>query len=555
MESEPETMDGSTFIPGTVHLVDLEGTMHTKHASGGHRDIVLVPTPSNDPNDPLNWSPRRKLLSTTCMCVYTLMVGIASALIYSVETPITEATELTLDNLNSGTGYLFLLAGWGCLFWQPIALQYGKRPVYLISTLANTAIQIWAPHTKTNGQWIAKNILQGFFSAPIESLCEISITDLYFTHERGFYMALYALFLAGSNFLAPILAGFINDGQGWQWVLYWGGIFCGIGFVFLFFFMEETNYHRALTTNFISSSGNQTPSPQAHTSPEVIDEKKVAPEMEQCTLNDTETGIAQSYKEKTYLQKIALFQKADLGQPNRLLGMVQRPLIFLTFPVIFFSGFSYGSYLVWFNVLNGTSSLILGNSPYNFKSSMVGLSYISTLLGVIVAAIYTGKFGDWFMIRLARKRNGIMEPEYRLWLFGFCVVALPFGLILWGVGAAHHVHWFGLLFAMGVIACCNTIGITLSVNYCIDSYRDLSGEAIITVIVVRNTMSFAIGYGLTPWVTDMGYQNAFIVAAFIGLAQALTFLVFVKYGKTLRKRSIARYWKYVKEIEKAGLKH
>ena len=41
----------------------------------------------------------------------------------------------------------------------------------------------------------------------------------YYTHERGTYLALYALFLAGSNFLAPVFAGFINDGQGWRWVL------------------------------------------------------------------------------------------------------------------------------------------------------------------------------------------------------------------------------------------------------------------------------------------------------------------------------------------------
>ena len=29
-----------------------------------------------------------------------------------------------------------------------------------------------------NGQWIANKILQGFFGAPIESLCEISVTDI-----------------------------------------------------------------------------------------------------------------------------------------------------------------------------------------------------------------------------------------------------------------------------------------------------------------------------------------------------------------------------------------
>jgi hypothetical protein len=30
------------------------------------------------------------------------------------------------------------------------------------------------------------------------------------------------------------------------------------------------------------------------------------------------------------------------------------------------SRFSYGSYLVLFNILNGTASIILGGTPYNF---------------------------------------------------------------------------------------------------------------------------------------------------------------------------------------------
>ena len=37
---------------------------------------------------------------------------------------------------------------------------------------------IWAPYTTSNGQWIANKIFQGFFGAPIESLCEISVSDL-----------------------------------------------------------------------------------------------------------------------------------------------------------------------------------------------------------------------------------------------------------------------------------------------------------------------------------------------------------------------------------------
>jgi hypothetical protein len=96
--------DGDTQVPGTVHLVDLMGTISGRHAESGQRDIVLVPAPSSDPDDPLNWSPRRKALSTVCMCVYTLMVGIASAAIYSVLVPISEETGISLNSLNQGTG-------------------------------------------------------------------------------------------------------------------------------------------------------------------------------------------------------------------------------------------------------------------------------------------------------------------------------------------------------------------------------------------------------------------------------------------------------------------
>lgn len=71
-------MEDTNFIPGTVHLVDLEGTMRAKHAAGGQKDVVLVPAPSADPDDPLNWSPRRKLLSTTCMCVYVYVTMTAT---------------------------------------------------------------------------------------------------------------------------------------------------------------------------------------------------------------------------------------------------------------------------------------------------------------------------------------------------------------------------------------------------------------------------------------------------------------------------------------------
>jgi hypothetical protein len=62
-------MTESINIPGTVHLLDLDHDIQARHASSS-ADIVLHPTPSKDPNDPLNWAPRRKLLSLICQNLY-----------------------------------------------------------------------------------------------------------------------------------------------------------------------------------------------------------------------------------------------------------------------------------------------------------------------------------------------------------------------------------------------------------------------------------------------------------------------------------------------------
>ncbi len=107
-----ERLGKRDFVAGTVHLVDLEGIMNAKHASGsGKSDVVLVPAPSSDPDDPLNWSPKRKLMFTVCVNMYTLMVGIASAAIYSVLVPISLDTGIPIKTLNEGTGYMFLFFG------------------------------------------------------------------------------------------------------------------------------------------------------------------------------------------------------------------------------------------------------------------------------------------------------------------------------------------------------------------------------------------------------------------------------------------------------------
>ena len=328
-------------------------------------------------------------------------------------------------------------------------------------------------------------------------------------------------------------------------------------FVFLFFFMEETNFVRLHVQASVAAVTIEEEKRRESTSVETpADNKNSAVTGTNAGSTDTSEldDTVSQRKPKTYLTKLQLWQKEDLEKENQFWGMVKRPLIYFRFPVIVFCGFYYGSSLVWFNVLNATSALILSGT-YGFSTSMVGVSYIAPLLGVFVGAAYTGIWGNKFTLSMARKRGGILESEYRLWLLTPAIILLPFGLILWGVGSSRGIHWFGAVFAAFVVSGASAISVQGMCNYCIESYRALSGEAIVTVILIRNTMSFAIGYGVTPWVQNLGHQNAFIVAAAAGMVQCATVLIMIWKGKSLRKKSAARYAQYVEKMAAVGMAH
>ena len=105
--------------------------------------------------------------------------------------------------------------------------------------------------------------------------------------------------------------------------------------------MEETNYSRAIIVGH--EAGTKTPEePPAFPAEEYEKSGASIPAVEQA-----EASVPMAKKQKTYFEKLKLWQSTDAHKPNHLGSMVARPLIFLTFPVIFYAGFSYGSNLVW----------------------------------------------------------------------------------------------------------------------------------------------------------------------------------------------------------------
>lgn len=524
VETTVVTFPVNEGIPGTVHLVDVHNT--ELHKDG---EVVLIPKPSEDPDDPLNWSRLRKLVNISLVFLYTFATGVGGTSTYSILVPISEDTGITLAQLVNGTGYLFLLAGWGNIIWQPFALTFGRRPTYLLSILGCLAMSEWAAHIGSYGQWAACRCLFGLMVAPVEVLPELCVAELFFAHERGTFVGLYMLVLAVSNYLAPLIAGFINNTYGWQWVQHWAALLLALNFVLSFFFYEDTMYQRSMAEV------------------DEVESQKGGKEIHWAAVTLKTRYINMDIKKKSYFAKLKLWynnpQNVSFGQ---FIIMAVRPVyIFFGFPAIAFSGMFYGWALVWYNVYNATASSILSSPPYNFDSLQVGLTYIAPSIGALLGGLYSGPLTDWFMIRLAKRNNGVREPEQRLWgLSAYCIIIIG-GLILWGVGAAHEIPWGGILVGGAMVSFCNVLGGAYSIAYAVDSYKDISGESLVSVVLCRNTLSFALNYAITPWINHSGLQSTFIVASILGLLFGLTFLLMTWKGKALRKSSAERYWNLV----------
>lgn len=140
-------------------------------------------------------------------------------------------------------------------------------------------------------------------------------------------MGIYALTLSSSNVIAPIISGFINDGQGYRWVFYWPTIFLGIAFVFLFLFLEETNYERkfdAVIQTSDSSNGG------------IVSKKS---EKEGSTNHPPAVAVGEkSFARKTFLQRLSII---DEPRPFRMFYRIKHSLQFVTWPCIF-----YGNYTI-----------------------------------------------------------------------------------------------------------------------------------------------------------------------------------------------------------------
>ena len=149
---------------GIDYVVDAEkaSSSHGKLAKDGH--TLLIPQPSSDPKDPLNWSSFKKHLILLIVSWASLLADYGSAT--GAVTLIPQATEWSIspDTVNhSQVGNGFML-GAGGVFVVAGSAYFGRLPVLFWFLVIATATAAWCAAATSFESFMAARILNGFFS-------------------------------------------------------------------------------------------------------------------------------------------------------------------------------------------------------------------------------------------------------------------------------------------------------------------------------------------------------------------------------------------------------
>ncbi|KAJ5904332.1 hypothetical protein N7504_006715 [Penicillium tannophilum] len=459
-------------------------------------DIILVPTPSRDPNDPLNWSRvyRIYIAIISCAAIFLAqflaagpsvdMIGIIQDLFGISPTDPGYSSALSkMSYAFSGTSFA---QGMSNLVYMPLIIKYGRRPVYIISFIIYGACALWAGLAKDYNEELAARIIMGFAGGSAECLAPLTIADIFFLHERGRIMSYYSAALSCGVSGGIILSGLITIHQSWRVIYYVAAGMIWALVILITFTMPETAYQR--------------------TYPNIIDETETDP-------NKVQVAHAESVipQKKTYAQQMRLFNPSYTDES--LLTLFWRP-----FPVLFLPSVLWGTLCM--SVCIGTFVAVCSNfataftNTYGWSTWQCGLTYVAALIGAFVG-VYGGgwlsdKIADW----MTQRQGGIREPEM--------------------LGIQHSLHWIVPVLGLGMLGFVITQVSNIAIVYAVDAHRPIAGEVVVSQLSFKAAFGFLLSFYTNPWIDSAGYLNALGALAGICAAILILWIPLFIWGKQIR---------------------
>ncbi|RMZ90129.1 hypothetical protein DV736_g2652, partial [Chaetothyriales sp. CBS 134916] len=527
-------------VPGTVNVYEqaqrsaelLESAQHLKTTADGQK--ILIPQPTDDPNDPLTWPLWKRDAILAALCLVAVLSTVASPLLAADSTTLAILFATTFNDAALLTAYHLVGVAVGGAIFVPSARIWGKRHLFLLGSLLMIASSAWGGSThigKNYSSLLWARIFQGVALAPFEGLINACVGDLYFVHERGPRMAFTNTCLFGGAFLTPVFVGMIaaTKNLGWQWSFFFLAIFMAPCFLLLFFFVPETAYRRPRSLNLDLLADD------ASSTPEGYIDKETRPGAEKPFHG---MQISESPPPKaTLLQRLSPFNGRKTDESFFKLFLRPFPLFF--HPAILWACLTQGVIIGWTVMVGVILSLIFLGPPLFFNEEKAGYMYTSAFIGSIIGLVLSGLFSEYVTNWCIRKNHGTYEPEFRILLMVPTLVFSSIGLYGFGItaeGVTHSkYHWIVPEVFLAFILIAMVMGAVASAQYLLDAHRDIAVEGFTNLLIFKNVFSFILAFYAYSWVFRRGISYMFICFASIEIALCLLSVPMYVLGKRSRK--------------------
>ncbi|EOD43384.1 MFS transporter [Neofusicoccum parvum] len=541
------------ILPGTEIMRDVGSHHFVKSGDSSHR--VLVPQPTDDKHDPLNWTLWWKTSAISVSTYITFVQGFGPLALAPQFEYYMKDFNCSLADAIQFTGICILVLGFSNFIWVPISSSFGRRPVLFFSTLICFASSIWRAEAKSYGSFMGACVVNGIGAGPAETMQPAIIADIFFLHDRGKWNTLYWVAYMGSLMVGPIISGSMALHVGWRSFWWLNTALLGLGCVLVAFLYPESKFPRPHMDDLPSA---KTASPAASTT----DEKSGAAAIEIAdgaapTAGD---GIAQVPTHKSSsgddLEATPTAQRdpwLGRGTPSKRQWMAFQPnanpwrSIFLdlwvpwklfAFPIVEFASFVVSWSCSSFLAINLTQAQNFAAPPYLWSSEVIGFTNFAVLVGAFIGLFTAGPLSDWVAAKLTARNGGIREPEMRLPAMIPYVIIMIIGNICVAVGYEHKWHWAPIVVIGYACAGIQVAALpAIASTYAVDSYKPVAGSLFVSITVNKNLWGYGFGKFITPWSEKAGFIAPIMTNCALITLFCLCGIIFYFYGKTFRRWS------------------
>lgn len=383
-------------------------------------------------------------------------------------------------------GYMLLALGAASPFVSAIARKYGKRPIFVISSLFGLVGCLVAEFAGNYNTLVAGRLIQGLGASAYESLCTSVVNDIYFVHQRGLYVALVVFFLSSLSNGVSVLAGIITTRLGWPYNFHILLPFVAIQLILVALFVPETVYVRPTTLNIdrlgwavAVNDAKEKQSQGDHYEVTISSQAKEQPDY-----NNEAAPNAEVPQPKSFWRQLALYNGTFTEKP--LLSMVLASIVVMANVIASYNILVSGLIMAWFVAMSVLAGVMFAAPPWGYDAAAVGYVSAGPLVGGCIATVFLTRVSDPLIRSMTKRNRGVYEPEFRLILATIGGIFSVAGLVGFGHSIADQRSIYTISTIWGITLFGMSVAASITMGYALDSQPAHAVEIFTMNITFKN---------------------------------------------------------------------